>query len=122
MNFIYVLSVEEENNVHIIIFLEKYDTGLPIPISPISIPNRYRYPPYRTDTDTGFIPIFFIQIQIPGIGTWYLYLVSVPGIGIIPGIGRTLMTRDNIVCLTNSVFHISIFVNKLKIISLSRCC
>ena len=52
----------------------RYETGLPIPISPISIPNRYQYPPYlpyRTDTDTGFIPIFFIQI--PSIGTWYRF-------------------------------------------------
>ena len=40
------------------------------------IPNRYRYPkyhPYQIDTDTGFIPIFFIKIPIPGIGTWYRY-------------------------------------------------
>ena len=37
---------------------------------------QYRYPPYlpyRTDTHTGFILIFFIQIPIPGIGTWYRY-------------------------------------------------
>ena len=37
---------------------------------------RYRYPKYsHTEpiTDTGFIPIFFIPIPIPGIGTWYRY-------------------------------------------------
>ena len=44
-----------------------YDTH--IQIYDADIPNRYRYPPYRTDT--GFILIFFIQIPIPGIGTWY---------------------------------------------------
>ena len=58
---------------------------------------RYRYPKYsHTEpiTDTGFIPIFFIPIPIPGIGTWYRYLVSVPGIGIIPSIGQTLITSD----------------------------
>ena len=54
---------------------------------------RYRYAPTDTDTntdtdipniphtepitDTGFITIFFIPIPIPGIGTWYRYLVSV---------------------------------------------
>ena len=41
---------------------------------------RFRYPKYsHTEpiTDTGFIPIFFIPIPIPGIGTWYRYLVSV---------------------------------------------
>ena len=51
-----------------------------IPISQISPgPNRYRYQVhidfFQTDTDTG-----------------YQYLVSVPGIGIIPGIGRTLLS------------------------------
>ena len=57
---------------------------------------RYRYPKYsHTEliTDTGFIPIFFIPIPIPGIDTWYRYLVSVPGIGIMPGIGGTLHQR-----------------------------
>ena len=41
---------------------------------------RYRYPKYsHTEpiTDTGFIPIFFIPIPIPGIGTWYRYLDTV---------------------------------------------
>ena len=53
-----------------------YETDIPIPISTISIssiPNRYRYPPYPpywTDTDTGFIPIFSYRNR---------YRVSVPG-------------------------------------------
>ena len=50
---------------------------------------QYRYAPTDTDTDTdtnipnipntepitdtGFIPISFISIPIPGIGTWYRY-------------------------------------------------
>ena len=67
---------------------------------------RYRYPPYtyllyRNDTDIPHIP-HTEPIPIPSsyhffhtdTDTGYRYLVSVPGICIIPGIGRTLIVTD----------------------------
>ena len=96
-----VIGNKNKTKFHMILEFDRYrytDTDISVsvrgifkqipisPKSPISIPNRYRYPPYlpyQTDTDTGFIPIFFIQIPIP-----VLVLVSV--YQLIPGIGRTL--------------------------------
>ena len=82
-----------DTDIHADITLKnRYDTGLPIPISqifPYRTDNRYRVHTdlFHTDTDTG-----------------YRSLVSVPGIGIIPGIGRTL--ADSITNIFRFCFRI----------------
>ena len=61
------------NCLQILPFKNRYETDIryaqdsPYPTD-TDIPNIP-----HTNTDTGFIPIFFIQIPIPGIGTWYWY-------------------------------------------------
>ena len=65
---------------------------------------RYRYPPYpyflyRTDTDIPHIPHTHTNFFHADTDTGYWYLVSVPGIGIIPGIGRTLVPENMVAVL-----------------------
>ena len=71
---IYLYNTDTDIYYKDIALKNRYHTDIPIPISPKSpIPNRYRYrypkyPPCLTDIDTRFIPIFFIQIPMLGIG------------------------------------------------------
>ena len=68
---------------------------------------RYRYPPYIYRTDTDIPHISHIEpIPIPGSYRFfsyrYQYWVSVPGIGIIPGMGRTLHLTPRLLLLKDS--------------------
>ena len=119
VSYICMISIPGDY-LQIIPFKNRYETDIPIPISPISIssiPNRYRYtqnPPYRTDTDIPNIP-HTEPIPIPGSYRFfsyrYQYRVSVPGIGIIPGIGRTLpptplpfFLLNRILCILSPIY------------------